>query len=54
LVSISLFAVSLTPGFSPVDGRQAKPSRFNGLARGETVETVLVPHRAGPPAEAGC
>jgi uncharacterized protein (DUF885 family) len=27
-VSISLFAVSLTPGFSPVDGRQAKPSRL--------------------------
>jgi hypothetical protein len=52
--SISLFAVSLTPDFSPVDGWQTKPSRFNGLARGETVETVLGPHRIEHPAEAGC
>jgi hypothetical protein len=48
------FSVSLTPGFSPVAGQQAKPSRFNGLARGKTVETVLGSRRTGHPAEAGC
>jgi hypothetical protein len=51
---ISLFGVSLTPGFSPAGGRQAEPSRFNGLARGKTIETVLVPFLARHPAKAGC
>jgi hypothetical protein len=41
-VSISLFAVSLISGFSPVDGRQAKASRFNGLACGKRLKPFWV------------
>jgi hypothetical protein len=40
-------AILLTPGFSPVGAGQIKPSRFNGLAGGETVETVLSCERLG-------
>jgi hypothetical protein len=29
-----LLAISLTPGFSPVEKRRMKPSRFNGFAVG--------------------
>jgi len=54
-VPVSKWLLSLTPGFSPVQAKPSKISRFNGLPRGgKPLKTAGVGWFDGHRAEARC